>query len=145
VSPTLEERFSIALHTTARSWRLALDRRLKFLGLSQAGWMTVAMVAKAGEPMSQAELATAVGVEAATMVPMLDRLVRDGLVVRQPSETDRRIKLIALTDAGQALYQKVRAEADAFRTELLTGVDMAAIQQATELLESLRNTVEAMR
>jgi len=142
---TLEERFSIALHNTARSWRLALDRRLKFLGMSQAAWMTIAMVAKAGSPMSQAELANAVGVEAATMVPMLDRLVRDGLVVRQPSETDRRIKQVALTDAGQALYQKVRAEADAFRAELLAGVDAAALQQATALLETLRATVEDMR
>ena len=142
---TLEERFSIALHNTARSWRLALDRRLRFLGMSQAAWMTIAMVAKAGSPMSQAELANAVGVEAATMVPMLDRLVRDGLVVRQPSETDRRIKQVALTDAGQALYQKVRAEADAFRAELLAGVDAAALQQATALLETLRATVEDMR
>jgi len=44
---TLEERFSRALHNTARIWRVALDARLKNLGVSQAGWMTFAMIARA--------------------------------------------------------------------------------------------------
>jgi len=139
------ERFSAALHSTARSWRVGLDRRLKFLGLGQAGWMTIAVVAKAGKPMSQTELANAVGVEGATMVTMLDRLERDDLVDRQPSTTDRRIKLISLTDAGLSLYVKVRAESDAYRQELLAGVDKAALEQATLLLEQIHERVEAAR
>ena len=43
----LQERFSTALHNTARAWRQAVDRRLKFLGVSQASWMTIAVAAKA--------------------------------------------------------------------------------------------------
>ena len=31
--PSIEDRFSAALHNTARSWRQALDRRLKDLGV----------------------------------------------------------------------------------------------------------------
>ena len=87
----LEERFADALHGTARSWRLAVDRRLKNLGVSQASWMTIAVAAKARSPLSQSELADRLGVEGATMVSMVDRLVKAGLIVRQPSKTDRRI------------------------------------------------------
>ena len=141
----IEERFSVALHSTARNWRLGLDRRLKFLGLSQAGWMTVTKVAKAGKPMSQTELANAVGVESATMVTMLDRLVRGGLVERQPSTTDRRIKLISLTEAGKATYGKVRAEANLYRRQLLAGLDAADLEQAALLLEKIGETIEASR
>jgi MarR family transcriptional regulator for hemolysin len=43
----LEERFSGALHNASRAWRQALDRRLKYLGVSQASWMTIAVAAKA--------------------------------------------------------------------------------------------------
>jgi hypothetical protein len=40
-----EERFAAALHNAARAWRQALDRRLKHLGISGAGWMTIAAAA----------------------------------------------------------------------------------------------------
>src|ERR1700724_439848 len=126
----LEERFSSALHNTSRAWRQALDRRLKYLGVSQASWMTIAVAAKAAGPLSQSELADRPGVEGATMVAMVDRLVRAGLVVREPSTTDRRVKRVVLTPAGNLLYDKVRTEAAAFRKELLSNMDPTALLTA---------------
>jgi MarR family transcriptional regulator for hemolysin len=139
----LEERFSGALHNTSRAWRQALDRRLKYLGVSQASWMTIAVAAKARQPLSQSELAESLGVEGATMVAMVDRLVKAGFVIREPSTTDRRVKRIVLTDAGNLLYDKVREQAAAFRKELLANVDPKKLLAATELLESLEGTIEA--
>jgi MarR family transcriptional regulator for hemolysin len=138
----IEERFSNALHNTARSWRQALDRRLKYLGISQAGWMTIAQAAKAARPLSQSEMADRLGVEGATMVAMVDRLVKAGLVVREPSQTDRRVKHIVLTDAGNRLYDRVRGEAEKFRGELLRHMDTAKVQEATRLLEELQGLAE---
>ena len=105
----LEERFSDALHNTSRAWRQALDRRLKYLGVSQASWMTIAVAAKARGPLSQSELADRLAVEGATMVAMVDRLVKAGLVVREPSTTDRRVKRVVLTAAGNLIYDRVRS------------------------------------
>lgn len=140
---TLEERFAAALHSTARAWKAAVDRRLKYLGLSQASWTTIAMVAKGKEPLSQIELANRLGVEAATMVSMIDRLVKADLLEREPSNHDRRVKLVVLTKAGHQLYKKVRAEADAFRSELLVDVDSRQLAMATELLERLQQVAES--
>jgi MarR family transcriptional regulator for hemolysin len=139
----LEERFSGALHNTSRAWRQALDRRLKYLGVSQASWMTIAVAAKARQPLSQSELAESLGVEGATMVAMVDRLVKAGFVIREPSTTDRRVKRIVLTQTGNLLYDKVRTEAATFRKELLANVDPKKLLAATELLESLEGTIEA--
>src|ERR1700712_237218 len=139
----LDERFSNALHTCARSWRLVLDRRLKDLGMSQASWMTVAMASKAEQPLSRTELARRVGVEDATMVAMIDRLVKAGLVEREPSATDRRVKLVIVSRAGAKLYAKVQAEGNAVRHELLSGLDAAQLRTATELLERLLTVIEA--
>jgi len=130
----LEERFSSALYNTSRACRQALDRRLKYLGVSQASWMTIAVVAKAREPLSQSELAQGLGVEGATMVAMVEA----GLVLREPSATDRRVKRVVLTAAGTALYNKVQTEAIAFRKELLAGIDPKKLLAATELLENLQ-------
>jgi MarR family transcriptional regulator, transcriptional regulator for hemolysin len=139
----LEERFSGALHNTSRAWRQALDRRLKFLGVSQASWMTIAVAAKAKGPLSQSELAQRLDVEGATMVAMVDRLVKAGLVVREPSLTDRRVKRVVLTAAGDLLYDRVRTEAAAFRKELLDGIDPKKLLVATELLENLHGIIDA--
>src|SRR6202166_489432 len=138
----LDERFSSALHSTSRAWRQALDRRLKYLGVSQASWMTIAVAAKARGPLSQSELADRLAVEGATMVAMVDRLVKAGLVIRDPSTTDRRIKRIVLTQAGNVLYDKVRAEAAAFRKELLADMDPKKLPATTQLLEGLQGIID---
>ena len=140
--PSIEERFSSALHNTARGWRLLVDRRLKDLGMSQASWLTVAVAAKSKVPLAQIELANRVGVEGATMVAMLDRLATAGLIVRVPSDTDRRVKLVTLTAEGLKLYDKVRIEANAVRKQLLSGIDPKVLLAATELLEKLQGVME---
>ena len=136
--PDIEERFSSAIHNSSRAWRQALDRRLKYLGVSQASWMTIAVAAKATAPLSQSELADRLGVEGATMVAMVDRLVKAGLVRREPSTTDRRVKRVLLTEAGTVLYDKVRTEATAFRKQILATMDPKMLQIATETLEALQ-------
>lgn len=140
---SIEERFSAALYNTARVWRLALDRRLKNLGVGQAGWMTIAVIAKASHPLSQTELAHNLGVEASTMVPMIDRLVKAGFISRVPSAIDRRVKLIVLTMAGTALYGKVKTEADAFRADFLAPIDPDKLRATTEFLETLHAAAES--
>jgi MarR family transcriptional regulator for hemolysin len=119
---------------------MALDRRLKHLGLSQASWMAIASIAKNATPSSQTELAHKLCVENPSMVAMLDRLVAAGYVTRQPSETDRRVKLIVLTDAGRDIYTQVMEVATSFRMQLLKDVDPATLLLVTEFLE----TVQAM-
>jgi len=143
ILPSIEERFSLALHNTARAWRHALDRRLKDLGVGQAGWMTIAMIAKAEQALSQTQLADRLGIENPTMVAMVDRLVKAGLVTRAPSTTDRRVKQVLLTDDGKKLYGRIRTEADAFRTELLKDIDPAALAAMTRLLETLQGAADA--
>ncbi|HJV01788.1 MAG TPA: MarR family transcriptional regulator [Burkholderiaceae bacterium] len=140
---SIEDRFSAALHTSARGWRLAVDRRLKHLGISQASWMAIAIVAKAATPLSQTRMAAMVGVEDPTMVATIDRLVKAGYALRTPSPTDRRVKLVMLTDAGQDIYRTLKAESDVLRAELLRNIDPQALQLATEVLETLQAGIEA--
>jgi MarR family transcriptional regulator for hemolysin len=141
---SVDERFADALHSTARVWRQAVDRRLKHLGVSQASWMTIAVAARAATPLSQSELADALGVEGATMVTMVDRLVKASLIVRVPSATDRRINHVVLTDAGHRLYETVRTAAADVRKELLSGIDAQKLETATEVLEALHRIVEEL-
>ncbi len=139
----LEERFSAALHSTARAWRQAVDRRLKYLGMSEASWMTIAVAAKSPTPLSQSELADRLAVEGATMVAMVDRLAKAGLVIRESSRVDRRIKHVVITDTGQRLYDNVKNEAAAVRSELLSSIEPQKLAAATEVLEALQGMFDS--
>ena len=139
----MEERFSSALHGTARAWRLVIDRRLKHLGLSQASWMAIALTAKEAAPPSQTRLATLAGVEDPTIVSTVDRLVKAGYMVRTPSATDRRVKLLSLTPAGQEIYATVWKEAQVVRQEMLSKADPAVLLLVTEFLESIHSDIES--
>ena len=140
---SIEDRFSAALHGTARAWRLAIDRRLKHVGISQASWMAIAFTAKEAEAPSQTRLAACVGVEDPTMVATIDRLVKAGYMLRTPSEKDRRVKLVSLTEAGQQIYETVKQEAQAVRLEMLGQADPEALRIATEFLEATLANIEA--
>jgi MarR family transcriptional regulator, transcriptional regulator for hemolysin len=138
----LQERFGKALHRASRAWRHAMDRRLRHLGLSQAGWMTIAIAAKSDPAPSQSELAAKLGVEGATMVAMVDRLVKAGLVQRETSTADRRVKRVILTAAGADLYDKLKAEATQLLQEMLHDIDAKKLLNATEFLERLLKSIE---
>jgi MarR family transcriptional regulator, transcriptional regulator for hemolysin len=138
------ERFSQALYGTARAWNVALDRRLKHLGLSRASWLTIAAVARSAAK-TQTELAASLGVEQPTMVPMLDRLVEQGYLMRVASASDRRVKRIVLTQRGQEMYSQLRGVVDRFLQELLCDIGKEQVEAATAFLECLHATIETKR
>ncbi|MCR2829372.1 MarR family transcriptional regulator [Acidithiobacillus ferrooxidans] len=138
----LQEGFALALHESARAWRHALDRRLKSLGLSQASWMSIAFLARAKTPLTQSELAHRLLVEGPTVVAMVDRLQRAGLVRREIAPEDRRVRRVLLTPEGQTVYAEVKRIAGAFRQEMLDALDAAELQQAKDLLQRLQRIIE---
>jgi len=137
-SADLAARFENALHNTAKYWRHAMDRRLQDLGISLTSWMTIAAASQVRSPMSQSELADMLSVSGASMVHMIDRLVRAGLVVREPSKSDRRVNRIVITHAGHRHYAELKNEAAAVRQQLLARIELEKLAHLTELLEQLQ-------
>jgi len=99
-------------------------------------------VADSPEPPSQRELARRLGVDGATLVTTLDRLVAGGLVRRDSEPDDRRVKRIALTPQGEAVARRVHAEADALRRLTVARLDAGAMAAAAAVLEDLQRLLE---
>ena len=134
----LDERFDNALRCTATAWRLAVDRRLRRLGVNRMIWMTIAASARARLPLSQSVLADTLAVSHAYVVYTVDRLVKNGLVKRESSDSDRRQRRIVVTEAGVRLYSLLKGEMAAVRREVLAIVEREKLVQLTELLETLQ-------
>ena len=134
--------FSHLLYLTAHHWRLAVDRRLRGLGMSQASWVAVAAIARNDTPLSQSELAQELGIENATLVPLINRLVEQQLVQRVLTEQDKRKRLLVATEQGMALYHQVKTVADGLREEILSVISPEEQEHTRRVLEKLLNEVE---
>jgi len=132
-----EFNFSRLLHLTAHAWRQAIGRRMKDNGLSMSSWMAVATIASQPTPISQKELAQALGLEDASVVPLIDRLVKQQLVERIQPEEDRRKRLLLVTAEGEKLYRRLKIEADALRNELLSTIDSEELAVTQRVLQQL--------
>src|SRR5438309_7039654 len=81
-----------AAHELAR----ALNEELAAHGITFRQWEVLALLSLKGE-QSQSELAERMRIEAPTLVGVLDRMERDGWILRALDATDRRKKLIRPT------------------------------------------------
>lgn len=97
---------SVVRQVTAR-WRALVDRRLEPLDLSNAQWRPLAALYCAAEPMTQAALAKELGIEAPTLVRLLDRLAAKGFIVRQRCPGDRRAHHVQLTPQALAICEQM--------------------------------------
>jgi MarR family transcriptional regulator for hemolysin len=140
-SATAED-FSQLLHMTAHDWRTALDRRLRPMGLSRATWMLLFHVRKLDGP-NQTELAEHLGLEGASVVRLVDRLEREGLVERRGG-VDRRVKTIHFTVKGEALAAEIGRVAASLRGELFRTIPEKDLAQSRALLRQLRERLAEM-
>lgn len=70
-------------------------------GLSMWGYIVLSALDRS-PVRSQAALADAIGADKTRIIPTLDDLQDRGYIERRPDPDDRRVRLLALTEAGRA-------------------------------------------
>ena len=74
-------------------------------------WGYIVLLALDESPVrTQAALAEAIGADKTRIIPTLDELQTRGYIERRPDPADRRVRLLAITDAGRALKDAVQEE-----------------------------------
>lgn len=124
---------------------MAVDGALTGLGLSDALALPVVLLGRRPEGVRQNLLADELGVEGPSLVRLLDKLVKDGLVERVEDPSDRRAKTVHLTDAGRAHSQRASEALDAFRDTLLEGVTTADIEACLRVFEQMETRLGIAR
>jgi MarR family transcriptional regulator for hemolysin len=123
---------------TAKTLSRAFDDALAAAGGSTPTWL-VLLAVKTGSHRTQGDLAEAVGVRQPTLTHHLDSLEREGLVHREREPGNRRVQQVALTEAGEQLFLRLRRAAGSFDGRLRAGLDET---QVTELRRLLAHLVE---
>jgi MarR family transcriptional regulator, transcriptional regulator for hemolysin len=135
----------LGLHLTrvSRTVSRAFDDALAEAGGSLPVWLVLISL-KSGQLASQRELAEAVGIKGATLTHHLNAMESAGLVTRRRDPENRRLHVVELTSAGDALFIRLRGVATAFDQRLRTGLSAEEASQLETLLTRLRDNVTSV-
>ncbi len=140
---SLNEQFAESMFLTTHAWRIALDRQLRPLGFTLSRW-TLLLHLSRNDGCTHTELAQSMGIEAATLVRLVDRMEKEGLLKRCSSEIDRRVKYLRLSESGIASVTNIRSRATDLRSKVLAGLDPTEIQNALNVMDNIRSKLGSL-
>ncbi|MFD0559649.1 MarR family winged helix-turn-helix transcriptional regulator [Stackebrandtia endophytica] len=107
------------LHRAAQRLRIRLDAEARRWGLGDSrDWAVLTAITDGGR-RSQLALGQELGVDKTTLTSILDRLEREGLIVRTADPRDRRVKQPETTEAGATVQQRMRSARDEFEKQTM--------------------------
>jgi DNA-binding MarR family transcriptional regulator len=105
-----------------------------------AALQAVANQRAGGQAIDQRTLARLIGFDTSTIAGVVDRLEARGLLRRQDSPADRRVRLLVLTDEGRAMLDKVLPGMQRAQERMLAPLPPA---ERAEFMRMLRTLVRA--
>ena len=95
-----------------------------------------------GDGLTISQLSAQTSLANTTLTSMLDRMEQSGLIMREPSPTDRRALLIRLTDKARALQQDYDRISQQMNDLYYLGFTEAEIRQFEGYLQRILNNLQ---
>ena len=125
-----------------RMFRAVNDEMLG-CGLSMARTKVLARLRERG-PTRQNVLATELALSPHSITDIVDGLERSGMAERRPDPTDRRAKLVAITDAGEAGLDVANATRDRLLKQIFGALSEADRATFLRILDSLDEAAQQL-
>ncbi len=92
--------------------------------------------------LTMSELSRRLMVTNGNLTALIERLVQEGLVSRDPSPNDRRIQKVRLTASGKRAFDAMTPEHQRWIDDLFNGLSTIERRQLFELLGKLRSSIQ---
>lgn len=96
-----------------------------------------------GREINQKDIELALKLMNPTVTGLLDRLEKKGFVIRRKSQSDRRYKIVELTEQGKLLSDKMKEKGMAASAVMLKGIPESELAAFEITLEKIMNNVLA--
>ena len=136
----LDNQLCFALYAASLAMTKTYRPLLAPLGLTYPQYVVMLALWQQRE-LSAGALAQAVALDAGTLVPLVRKLVAQGLLVRRRSVEDDRVVLISVTPAGQTLKRRAHAVHD--QVGCSTQRSASERKALTATLQALRSDLSA--
>ena len=140
MQPTEHMPIGLDLTRTHKLVGQAFDAALAEAGATRPVWLTLLSI-KSRSMAIQREHAAAIGIQGPTLTHHLNALETQGLLTRRRDPANRRVHQIELTEAGEALFLRLRAAAIEFDKQLRAGLSEKDLAKFGSLLATLRGNV----
>ena len=112
-------------------------------GITLPRFDLLAQLDRADDGLTMGELSRRLMVTNGNVTGLIDRLVTEGLVARQPSQHDRRAQVVRLTVAGKQAFDSMIPKHQDFIASRLEGLSRAELADLHRLLGKLKSSFEA--
>jgi len=129
-----------AIYDLQAEW---LEPRLAELGVSWATFQLLTTVAGAGDEPSQIEVATELGVTAATLSESVQSHVERGLLKQSKSKSDKRVKVLSLTAKSRRTMLKIRDLVTRSEEAMVRGLLPQELSATATVLDRVRRNLES--
>ena len=135
---------SLIFETLRLAGRLTLagDTLMSEIGLTSARWQIMGVIAYLPSPRTASALARTMGQSRQAVQRIVNDLAAAGLVEMLPNPAHKRAPLIALSSAGQTLYQKAEARRVPWTMVLAAEIGDHDLKAAQAALSALRRALE---
>jgi MarR family transcriptional regulator, organic hydroperoxide resistance regulator len=140
--PAREQRLLEAMRGVTVSFRLWMTEVLSEKGLTMGQYWTLADIADHG-PLNSAQLASFRCVTPPTVSVLVDELVQEGYVTRQPSVKDRRSVALSATPRGRDVLESVWAYVGQQLTKATRDLPSRDIEAAVRVVSALQANARA--
>ncbi|ELK48688.1 MarR family transcriptional regulator [Halobacillus sp. ACCC02827] len=128
------------IHMVSHFLKNIYNERLGEYGLTHAQAKVIYFLATSGE-QSQTEMQKRLHIQASSMNGLIESLLKHERILKRPSETDKRTKLISLTDQGLDLYDTILQIIDEIETEATEGLSWEEEQVMNAWLKKMQNNL----
>lgn len=134
-----------ALTYASRAYRAAADKVAADYGLSQATGLPVLVISRFGdEGVRPGVLALALGLEASSLVRVVDQLIASNLLERHDDPHDRRAKILRLTEEGRKAAEQMDQALRPFRRKLFGAFEPSDVEACLRVLSGLPAAIDRL-
>lgn len=135
---SLEQEAALNLMRTNDQMHIQFTRLFRHHGLTPSQYNILRILRGEGQPLESMEIAN----RTVTVVPgitgLIDRLEREGYVVRQRCDRDRRVIRVAITDKAKQVLEALDQPVMDLHRELMSHLTEEELRQLIRLLEKVR-------
>jgi MarR family transcriptional regulator for hemolysin len=138
-----ENSIGFIVNRTARAFVKALDSELHDrVGITVGQWKVIVMLVK-HNGLTQKEIADKLGLEGPTLIPIIDKMEKEELVVRKVDPSDRRNNRIYRTEKADALWDRMMQCASKVRQVSVKEISEADLNTMRAALDKIWHNLRA--
>ena len=137
-----QDNIGFIVKSTAKAFESAFDQQLRRKAdITVAQSRVIRTLALVKDGMTQKEIASTIGIEASTIVPIIDKLEEQGIVIRRSDHNDRRNNMIFLTSKFEAKWELIIQCALELEKASLHGLSDEEVEITKRTLRKIAQTI----